>query len=114
MTSCRHISKLASKSELLDAVDYLIDIEFDRTGSPWISRQRLCESFLAIYGIDLEAIAKLRGLGKDLRYFLAEGQRYSIYQTPNPAEFYLARRSVLLPGVLKSGSLAPRLRDRLC
>ncbi|WP_156119790.1 hypothetical protein [Leptolyngbya sp. KIOST-1] len=110
MASPQDLSRFSSKDDLLTAVDYLIDVEFSRTGSPWISRQTLCELFSHSYGFDLEELADFRSLGKDLKHFLSSSQRFAFYNRPQPTEYYIALRRVIFPDLLKSGSPAPRLR----
>jgi hypothetical protein len=113
MSTHQNLSKFSSKEDLLDAVDSLMDGEFGRTGSPWVSRQRLCALCLASYGVDLEAIADFRSFGKNLKSFLTNSQRFSFYQDPRPGEYYIARRRIVFPGLLSSGRPAPKFRQRL-
>jgi hypothetical protein len=110
MASPQDLSKFSSKDDLLEAVDYLMDVELGRTGSPWVSRQRLCELFVNSYGFDLEKLANFRSCGKDLKSFLSSSRRFAIYNDPQPMEYYIALRQVIFPGLLKSGRPAPRLR----
>ena len=110
MSVPQNLSKFSSKDDLLNAVDYLIDVEFGRTGSPWVSRKRLCELCWDSYGIDLEAIADFRSFGKNLKSFLSASQRFSFYQDPRPAEYYIARRRIVFRDLLSSGRPAPKPR----
>lgn len=113
MSAPQNLSKFSPKEDLLDAVDSLINVEFARTGSAWVSRRRLCELCLASYGVDLESIADFRSFGKNLKSFLTSSQRFSFYQDPRPGEYYIARRRIVFPGLLSSGRPAPKSHQRL-
>lgn len=104
------LSKFSPKDDLLETVAYLIDVEFAQTGSPWVSRQRLCELFANSYGSDPEKLANFRSYGKDLKSFLSSSQRFAFYNDPQPTEYYIGLRRVIFPGLLKNGMPAPKLR----
>ncbi|MBW4482341.1 MAG: hypothetical protein KME14_07350 [Tildeniella torsiva UHER 1998/13D] len=97
-------------NQLLEAIESLFAAELERTGSPWVSSHQLGELFLAAYGLDLERLIEQRGYGKDLRYFLTTTRRFSIYSHQPPQKYYFAPLKLVMPGVLKSGRPAPKLR----
>lgn len=96
--------------QVLEAIESLFAAELERTGSPWVSSQQLRELFLAAYGLDLERLIEQRGYSQDLRYFLASSRRFSIYNYQQPKKYYFAPFKLVVPGVLKSGRPAPKLR----
>lgn len=104
------LSTFSSMNQVLEAIEDLFAAELERTGSPWMSSHQLGELFLAAYGLDLKRLIEQRGYGKDLRYFLTSSRRFSIYNYHQPEKYYLAPLKLVVPDVLKSGWLAPKLR----
>ncbi|TVQ16322.1 MAG: hypothetical protein EA367_20470 [Leptolyngbya sp. DLM2.Bin15] len=100
-----------SKHNFLEAIEHLIDANQQDTQTPWISRQQLCQHFQQRYQTDPEAIAhQLTRHPKGLRYLLVKGDRFAIYGTSQPGEYYVARRDKGVPNRLKSGHPKPKQR----
>ncbi|MBD2109153.1 hypothetical protein [Nodosilinea sp. FACHB-13] len=110
MVSQQSLSTFSSMNQVLEAIEDLFVAELERTGSPWMSSRQLRKSFLAAYELDLERLIEQRGYGKDLRYFLTSSRRFSIYSHQPSPKYYLAPLKLVMPGALKSGRPAPKLR----
>ena len=106
----QNLSGLFKESQLLAALEHLIVAEFERSGSPWVSSHRLGELFSKTHGLELEGLVERCGYGKDLRSFLANSRRFSIYGGPRPHAYHIAMLRVIVPGSLSSGKPAPKLR----
>jgi len=110
MTSHQSISQIGSKQQLIGVIEQLIELEFGRTGSPWVSKRRLCKLFAISYGLDLECLVEAGGYSSDFKNLLVDSRRFSLYNDPQPRQFYVALRQRVMPGRLSSGQPRPNLR----
>ncbi len=109
MTSHQAFSQIGSKDQLIGVIEQLIELEFGRTSSPWVSKRRLCKLFAIGYGLDLEFLVEV--YGQDFKSLLAGSRRFSLYNDSQPKQFYVARRQRVMPGRLSSGQPRPNLRS---
>ncbi|HEY9818762.1 MAG TPA: hypothetical protein V6D20_23585 [Candidatus Obscuribacterales bacterium] len=102
-----------SKHNFLKSIEYLIDANQQNTQTPWISRQQLCQHFQQRYKADPEAIAyRFTRHPKGLQYLLVKSDRFAIYRTPQPREYYVASRQNDVPDRLKSGRPKPKRQPK--
>lgn len=85
-----------SLQRLLEELEYLIAIESDRNGNPWIRVDKLIELFNKKYGVSIKVIAKVQ-YSDGLRDILTSSGRFSIYGTPIPEQFYVALLQAVVP-----------------
>ncbi len=93
--------------QILQELENSILLESQITGNPWVKATRLRELFYNKYGATLEQEIKLNGYSDSLENFLKSiSQRFSIYNHPNPQEFYVAFLHDIVPDCQESQSTA--------
>ena len=93
--------------QLLSELENSIVIESQINGSPWVKATRLSELFYEKYGYSLEGEIKSKGYSNCLKTFIRRSsQRLSIYNTPNPQEFYVAFLNDIVPDIQQYQSTA--------
>lgn len=80
---------------ILTKLEELLDEESTIQGSPWFSNSRINELFQKQYDFVPEDVAKINGL--TFKTSLIRSKRFSIYNTQNCNEFYIARFDTILP-----------------
>lgn len=80
---------------ILTKLEELLDAESTIQGSPWVSNLRINELFQKKYNFLPEDVAKANGLS--FKSAIVHSQRFSIYNTQNWNEFYMARFDTILP-----------------
>jgi hypothetical protein len=92
-------STFPSWQEILTKIEELVDSESIIEGSPWVSNSRINELFHQKYEFSPEDVAKANGF--DFKNAIARSKRFSIYNTLNPHEFYIAIFNSILPEFLQ-------------
>jgi len=98
MESHPESSKFLSLPQLWEALATLISSVTLGGQSPWLSITTVDRLFQDKYGVSLDAIAQTLVCRCDVRTLLQTSQRFAIYGTPNPHDFYIALLDETVPG----------------
>jgi hypothetical protein len=98
MESHSESSRFSSLPQLWEALATLIASVTLGCQSPWLSITTVDRLFQAKYGVSLDAIAQTLVCSCDVRSLLQKSQRFAIYGTPNPHDFYIALLDETVPG----------------
>ncbi len=86
---------LFSQQRLIEEVEKITLLESDQQFKLWMHSSKLTELFFEQHKISLEDVIKSQGHGSNLREFLKRSEKFSIYGTLDPQQFYLALFSSL-------------------
>lgn len=79
-----------------EILEKLIEI-IERSGTPWISWERVDQEFSREVGRSLEDCLRTSFYCTDIKRFLRESRMFSIYQKPDPTDFYIALGQQVAP-----------------
>lgn len=87
----------SSRSHVFNQLEAIIAEEFQGSHTPWIHITKLKQIADKKYGLSLDLAAQNHGFYSNLKGFIKSSQRFAIYGTSVPQEFYVARLKDTVP-----------------
>jgi hypothetical protein len=102
-----------SSQQLLEELGNFIALESGKNDSPWVRVTKISNLFYEKYGVSPEEAFKSLDSRNSLRNFLTNSERFLIYGTPVPQEYYVALSQLVIPSCdqFRATSI-PRRRHR--